>query len=59
MNSIVLEDKGDDQFTQLIYDVGDRVGQLIIIPYPQIEFEEVEELSETERGAMGFGSSGV
>ena len=58
-NKIVLEDKGDDQFTQLIYDVGDRVGQLIIIPYPHIEFEEVEELSETERGAMGFGSSGV
>ena len=41
-----------------IYDIGDRIGQLIIIPYPQIEFEEVEELSETERGAGGYGSSG-
>lgn len=41
------------------YKVGDRIGQLIIIPYPQIEFLEVEELSTTERGAMGFGSSGV
>ena len=38
--------------------IGDRVGQLIIIPYPQIEFEEVEELSETERGTGGYGSSG-
>ena len=57
-NKIVLEDKGDDQFIQLIYDVGDRVGQLIIIPYPQIEFEEVEELSETERGDGGYGSTG-
>lgn len=41
------------------YDIGERVGQLIIIPYPNIEFEEVEELSETERGAGGYGSTGV
>lgn len=41
-----------------IYQIGDRVGQLIIMPYPHIEFEEVEELSETERGSSGYGSSG-
>ena len=41
------------------YVVGDRIGQLIIMPYPHIEFEEVEELSETERGAGGFGSTGL
>ena len=40
------------------YEIGDRIGQLIIIPYPQIEFEEVEELSETERGSGGYGSTG-
>ena len=40
------------------YSVGDRIGQLIILPYPQIEFEEVEELSTTTRGEGGFGSSG-
>ena len=40
------------------YDVGDRIGQLIILPYPQIELEEVSELSNTERGDGGFGSSG-
>ncbi len=40
------------------YEVGDRIGQLIIMPYPQIELEESEELSETERGDQGFGSSG-
>lgn len=40
------------------YYIGDRVGQLIILPYPQIEFEEVGELSETERGTGGYGSSG-
>ena len=45
--------------TLTLYEEGDRFAQLIIIPYPQIEFLEVEELSTTERGAMGFGSSGV
>jgi len=40
------------------YQIGDRIGQLIILPYPQIEFEEVEELSSSERGEGGFGSSG-
>jgi dUTP pyrophosphatase len=39
------------------YTIGDRFAQLIIIPYPQIEFEEVEELSTTERGSGGFGST--
>lgn len=40
------------------YDVGDRIAQLIIIPYPHIEFEEVDELSNTDRGANGHGSTG-
>ena len=40
------------------YNVKERIGQLIIMPYPTIEFEEVEELSTTERGVQGFGSSG-
>lgn len=42
-----------------VYDVGDRIGQIVILPYPQIEFEEVEELSETERGYGGFGSTNI
>lgn len=41
------------------YEIGERVAQIMIIPYPQIEFEEAEELSETERGIGGFGSSGA
>jgi len=41
------------------YNLGDRVGQIIIIPYPTVEFEEVEELSSTERGQGGFGSTGT
>lgn len=40
------------------HNVGDRIGQLIIMPYPSIEFEEVEELSETERGGGSYGSTG-
>jgi dUTP pyrophosphatase len=40
------------------YNVKERIGQLIIMPYPTIEFKEVEELSTTERGAQGFGSTG-
>lgn len=41
-----------------IYSIGDRIGQLMIIPYPIISFEAVESLSETSRGEGGFGSSG-
>tara|TARA_R110000868_G_scaffold79803_1_gene226939 strand:+ start:39 stop:563 length:525 start_codon:yes stop_codon:yes gene_type:complete len=40
------------------YAVGDRIGQIIILPYPQITFEETEELSVTERGTGGYGSTG-
>ena len=42
----------------LAYKVGDRIAQIIIIPYPPIEFDEVAELSDTERGEGGFGSTG-
>lgn len=41
------------------YNIGDRVGQLIIMPYPEIMFKEVDELSETNRGQQGWGSSGA
>lgn len=40
------------------YNKGDRVAQLIIMPYPTINLVEVEELSETERGEGGHGSTG-
>ncbi len=42
----------------LAYKVGDRIAQIMIIPYPPIEFEEVNELNNTERGEGGFGSTG-
>lgn len=42
-----------------IYGIGERIAQLIIMPIPEIEFEEVEELSDSERGTGGYGSSGL
>lgn len=41
------------------YQPGEKIGQLIILPYPTIYLEEVEELSSTERGEGGFGSTGI
>ena len=41
-----------------VYNVGDRIGQLLIVPIPEVEFAEVDELSETERGSGGYGSTG-
>jgi dUTP pyrophosphatase len=42
-----------------MYEVGDRIGQLIILPYPIVNFMEVDELSDTVRGEGGFGSTGA
>lgn len=42
-----------------IYNYGDRIGQLIIMPYPKIEFKEVEKLSDSNRGTGSFGSTGT
>ena len=40
------------------YEIGDRIMQMIIIPYPKINFVEVEELSDSDRGEGGHGSTG-
>lgn len=40
------------------YAVGDRIGQLVIVPYLTVESEFVEDLEDSERGDGGFGSSG-
>lgn len=39
------------------YNVGDNIMQMIILPIPNVSWEEVDILSETERGDQGFGSS--
>jgi dUTP pyrophosphatase len=40
------------------YNVGDKVAQLVIMPYPKIQLTEVSELPYGDRGEKGFGSSG-
>lgn len=35
------------------YEVGDRIGQIVILPYPTIQWKEIKELPETDRGADG------
>ena len=60
MLSFKTRDYKEGQIQQLFkpYEVGDRIAQLIIIPYPKIEFKVVDELSTTERGESGHGSTG-
>jgi len=41
------------------YTIGDRIAQLVIMPVPLIQYKEVDELSETQRGTDGHGSTGV
>ena len=47
---------GDEDF---VINSGDRIAQMIVAPVTQADFSIVENLSETERGTGGFGSTGV
>ena len=51
---VKLRSDGDED---MFVNSGDRIAQGIVIPYPHVEFEEVDELSETDRGTGGFGST--
>ena len=53
---IMMKFKMTDNRT--MYKVGDRIGQLLIMPYPKVEFVESYQLSDTDRGEGGFGSTG-
>ena len=46
-------------YEEFPFKVGDRIGQIYLEEVIPIEFEEVEELSDTERGTGGYGSTGV
>ena len=46
------------EYLAKVYKVGERFAQLVILPYPEIELEEAEELSVTKRGTGGYGSTG-
>jgi dUTP pyrophosphatase len=45
-------------YTSRSYEKGDRIAQLVIMPVPLIQYKEVDELSETQRGTDGHGSTG-
>ena len=53
----LLPSERDIEFGAREYEVGDRVGQIVIMPVPQIEFNVVDELSTSDRGMGGFGST--
>lgn len=60
MISFKFRDHDAKAITQLVkpYEIGQRVAQMIIMPYPHVDFVEVDELSESERGDGGYGSTG-
>ena len=60
MISFKFRDHDAKSIHQLVkpYEIGQRVAQMIIMPYPHIDFVEVDELSESERGYGGYGSTG-
>lgn len=49
----------NDSDQQQMITQNERIAQLIVLPYLMVQFEEVEQLSETKRGSGGFGSSGT
>lgn len=54
--AVILHNAGQEPFT---WAAGDRIAQAVPMPIPQLEIAEVDELSETERGENGMGSTGV
>ncbi len=53
---VILVNLSKEKF---VINPGERIAQMVIAKYEKIEWEEVEQLGETERGAGGFGSTGV
>jgi dUTP pyrophosphatase len=48
-----------DEQEAFVVEPGMRIAQLVILPIPELELVEVDELPESERGVRGFGSSAV
>jgi dUTP pyrophosphatase len=55
---IIIRLRMDSKYGMLEIKPGDRIAQGMIVPVPKVYFNEVEELSETERGDKGYGSTG-
>jgi dUTP pyrophosphatase len=56
--SIKLRMRYDEENQDKEYAYGDKIGQLVIMPIPKVELNEVSELGASERGNGGFGSTG-
>lgn len=50
--------RSDGSMGMLAVKPGDRIAQAMIVPYPKVEFVWADDLSDTERGTGGFGSTG-
>lgn len=48
----------NQSYEEKVFEKGDKITQIVILPIPKIELVQVDELEETERGNNGFGSSG-
>ena len=55
---LIVAIHNDTDFAQDIAE-GERIAQIVIMPYLSVEFTEVEHLSSTVRGEGGFGSTGT
>ncbi len=55
----LIKDGNDFSSHPLRINDGDRIAQAMIVPVPKIKFVEVSELSDTDRGRGGFGSTGA
>lgn len=49
----------NDTNEEKIIEPGERIAQMVLLPYIPMAFNEVEELSDTDRGESGFGSTGL
>jgi dUTP pyrophosphatase len=58
MVKLGMDDLAGAKEPELLIHPGDRIAQAIVLPYPRVSFEWVQELGSTQRGAGGFGSSG-
>lgn len=53
---VILINWGEEDF---VIENGDRIAQMVIARYERVEWEQTEDLTETERGSGGFGHTGV
>lgn len=55
---VMVKLRCDSSVSSLTISSGDRIAQAMIVPYPKVEFAWADDLSDTDRGTGGFGSTG-